>query len=82
MGLEPRSWIMLVLTVAPETFASYESIAGQGGNNNSFGTTSQPDLPPLRVSIEMDGPDSFLSNALTDHPSPRVTPYAGSSTTR
>ena len=77
MGLEPHSWIMLVPTVAPEAFASYESIAGRGGNNDSFSTTSQRDLPPLRGSIEMDGPDSFLSNALIDHPSPRVSQYAG-----
>jgi hypothetical protein len=68
---------MLVLTVAPEAFASYESIAGQGDDNSSFGTTSQRDLPPLRNSIEMDGQDSFLSNALIDQPPPGLPPFAG-----
>jgi hypothetical protein len=68
---------MLVATVAPEAFTSYVSIAGQVGNNNSSGTTSQRVLPPLSYSIEMDGRDSFLSSALIDYPSPRVPQSAG-----
>jgi hypothetical protein len=73
----PHFWIKLVATVAPEAFASYELIAGQGGNNSSFGTTNQRDSLPLRNLIEMDGQDSFLFNALIDHPPLRVPSNAG-----
>ena len=66
------------LTAAREASAFCESIAGQAGNNNSSGTTSQLGLLPRGLSIEMDGRDSFLASALIDQPSPRLPRFAQS----
>ena len=57
---EPHFWIKLVATVAPEAFASYELIAGQGGNNSSFGTTNQRDSLPLRTHDRDGWPGQLL----------------------